>query len=159
MAIPAKTARSKLLALCCVLVGGSCVHERSRGDQAEYEHVLRLPSQEQRLVLGRLSMDRQIDVYLYGMKSFHPPMMWVADEVARSGQPLAAKLAERLNSPANEAEYADLFYLAKVLVCKDITARQDSTLQYAIRRAATRVNHGRALVNGRGAVNGLEGRC
>lgn len=145
--------------LLVVLLGASCGGNQQSSEHKEYQRVLQLTPQERARELAGYPGDRKIDFYLYGVEKLHPPFIWLADEVAKSGTDLTSPLAAKLDSTQQQGTLSNLLYFTKVCVCHDSTVRGDAILAAAVRSAASRTRDSMPRERAEAAVSALAGDC
>ena len=130
--------RSSTLVMICLLYVGSCTPRDRVQIPAGYGRLLELPSEQRLRELRGLDPDTLINLYLYGVESFHPPRTWLADELAQSRVSLGRALAQRLNTTTKRSRLSFLVDLARVLACQDSSMTRNPDLSGAVGKALSR---------------------
>jgi hypothetical protein len=150
---------TKRLMVILALVVGGCEVAGSRAIPVEYDRILKMNPKARGSALRSLGVDERVDLYLVATESIHPPMLWLADEIAASAPPSAMDLTRVLDQPQSEHRRADLLYLASVVLCRDSTMRSSQELGRAVRAAASKVGAGELKERAQAAVDALGGSC
>lgn len=88
----------------------SCSDRRS----PECEAFLALSLTERQVEFRKQPADKQIDLYLCGMRG-EPPDLDLADKITDRGEAVIPLLTQRLKTSQNEGEQEDLIYLFEVM--------------------------------------------
>jgi hypothetical protein len=80
----------------------------------ECEAFLALPPKERAVQIRSYDPDKQIDMYLCGMKE-RPPDSGLAYDIAERGSEVVGPSVEKLKKSTNEIEQQDLIYLLEVI--------------------------------------------
>ena len=94
--------------LLAVLIG-SC---EPRPD--DYVQFKKLPEEQQRARFKELSVDKQIDYYLYDQNR-EPADMILADELARQGKTILPQLLHRLSAETEDYRRRDLIWILELM--------------------------------------------
>jgi hypothetical protein len=57
------------------------------------------------------SLEKQYEIYLFGMQVIHPPVFEFADPIAKRGQEAVPFLIAKLTSADNDIEVTDILYI------------------------------------------------
>ncbi|MBI3567528.1 MAG: hypothetical protein HY084_04900 [Gemmatimonadetes bacterium] len=96
------------------------------------------------MAIVALGPRERIALYLEAVELYHPPMIWIADEVADIDAALQEHVAAVLDSSTSEARRSDLYYLAYVLICRDTAQAKSGSLSAAVERSAGSVKSAQA---------------
>lgn len=80
---------------------------------AEYQEFFELSPNQQNEEMRRLPLDKQIDYYLAGVTYRHPPMLGLAENIARHGREAIPFLLQRLREERDERQQVYIMYVFK----------------------------------------------
>lgn len=97
----------------------------------EYQAFFESPFSGQREALLEFPIEKQIDIYLYGVKVYHPPRVDLAFVIARQGPKVIAPLLARLKQENDDHTRSDLMeVLAAVRIVNPQFRYDQDVIQY-----------------------------
>jgi hypothetical protein len=141
------------------MAASGCVPERGPIPQ-EYRAILAMPTGHPRTeAFRRFPVKDQVNIYLLGMKTEHPPPMGFAWEVARNGKTALPYLAQALREAESTAPVDDVMTVLELIACEEGISLTGAPIiadaQSAIRRA--RVTAGKEAAEAR--LQRILGEC
>lgn len=81
-------------------------------------------------------VEEQIDLYLIGMTAIHPPLIELADAVARNGEPAILAILKRLETADKDFVKSNLMLILERMACHhNVDLRANRRVMEALRRA------------------------
>jgi hypothetical protein len=100
-----------LMMLFCVLILGCTTHRLEFEISELHRGFFRIPYSGQSKMFHRLDLETQYELYIMSIQYYHPPYLYLVDELAKRGKEIVPLLCSKLTTTKREITVRDIVSL------------------------------------------------
>jgi len=142
-----------------MLVGGACV-PASQDDDPEARRFFTQHISRHQTSIRQYSVERQLDIYEYGLRHLHPPPTYLSTGIATSGASVVPPVVRRLRrKPDDMIVWSYLLVLADLGCDQGQRPLEDSVTAAVVRAAVARIKSPVERAGAERSVRRMRGDC